>query len=481
MFRLRAFQKQFVRGALAPDVDTAALSIPRGNGKSWLAAYLLERCMTPGDPLHIPGAEYLLCAASIEQARLCYRFVRAALEPVGGYRFIDSTTRLGITHLPSNTKLRVLSSNGKTGMGIVGCPLAVCDEPGSWEINGGQLMADALLEAQGKPQDFDLRLVFIGTLAPMATLPGHWWHDLAMGGSHDSTYTQTLQGDRARWDDWREIRRCNPLVNLPGKPGARLRKKLKQRRAEAWADSRLKARFLNYRLNVPAKDESTMLLSVDDWKMVLARPVPPREGEPIVGIDLGAGRAWSAAVALWQNGRVEALAIASGIPSIVEQEKRDRVPAGTYQKLVDNGSLHVAHGLRVQPPSQLIKEAKETWGRLRGISCDFFRINDLRDCTRGIQVVGRRTRWSESSEDIRALRQQIKDGDIAVYGKARGLLTASLARAMVQPDDSGNVRLIKAASNNVARDDVSSALVQAVGARSRLPKNSGGIYLGLVA
>ena len=33
---LRPFQKRFVKGALAPGVDVGALSIPRGNGKSWL-------------------------------------------------------------------------------------------------------------------------------------------------------------------------------------------------------------------------------------------------------------------------------------------------------------------------------------------------------------------------------------------------------------------------------------------------------------
>ena len=135
--QLRAFQKQFVRRALAPEVDIAALSIPRGNGKSWLAAHLLERCLTPGDSLHVPGSEYLLCAASIEQARLVYRFIRAELEETGGYSFIDSTTRIGITHKASNTRLRVLSSNGKTAMGIVNCPLLVSDEPGSWEVTGG--------------------------------------------------------------------------------------------------------------------------------------------------------------------------------------------------------------------------------------------------------------------------------------------------------------------------------------------------------
>ena len=135
---LRPFQRQFLRRALAPGIDTAALSLPRGNGKSWLAAHVLTRALTPGDPLHVAGTEYLLCAASIEQARLCFRFVRSNLEATGEYRFLDSSTRIGIAHKASNTRLRVLSSNGKTAMGIVGCPLAVADEPGSWEVGGGQ-------------------------------------------------------------------------------------------------------------------------------------------------------------------------------------------------------------------------------------------------------------------------------------------------------------------------------------------------------
>ena len=141
---LRPFQRRFVARALAPGVDTAALSIPRGNGKSWLAGHILTRCLTPGDRLFQDGGEFLLCAASIEQARMTYRFVREALEPAGGYRFIDSTTRIGILHKATNTRLRVLSSNAKTAMGVVGCPLVVCDEPGSWETVGGELMHDAL-------------------------------------------------------------------------------------------------------------------------------------------------------------------------------------------------------------------------------------------------------------------------------------------------------------------------------------------------
>ena len=41
-----------------------------------------------------------------EQARLTYNFIRAALEPTGAYRWIDTATRLGATHKASNTKLQ---------------------------------------------------------------------------------------------------------------------------------------------------------------------------------------------------------------------------------------------------------------------------------------------------------------------------------------------------------------------------------------
>ena len=294
-----------------------------GNGKSWLAAHLLQRALTPGDELHVAGSEYLLCAASIEQARLVYRFIRAELEPGGGYSFIDSTTRISITHRASNTRLRVLSSNGKTAMGIVNCPLLVADEPGSWEVNGGTLMYDAITTALGKPGS-PMRTVFIGTLAPAMS---GWWHDLISDGSTSTTYIQALQGKVEAWDSWPEIRRCNPLTAI-SKP---FRKRLLVERDAARVDSRLKARFLSYRLNRPSGDESEVLLTVADWETVTAREVPERVGRPIVGVDLGGGRAWSAAVAVYSNGRVEARAVAPGLPDLDEQERRDRVPAWYLQ------------------------------------------------------------------------------------------------------------------------------------------------------
>lgn len=472
---LRPFQRRFVRAATRSGVDTAVLSSPRGNGKSWLAGHLAGRVLNPKDNLFVPGTESVLCAASVEQARIVFRFAREALEPMGGYRWLDSNTRIGVLHKETNTRLRVISSSGKTAMGLVRCPWAICDEPGAWQVNGGQLLHDAIQTAQGKPGS-PLRAVYIGTLAPAT---GGWWHELVEGGSHGSTYVQKLQGDSKTWDQWPTIRKCNPLTMI----SARFRGKLLEERDAARADSRLKARFLSYRLNIPSGDESTMLLTVDDWTRMSSRPVPERRGRPVCGVDLGAGRAWSASTAVYKSGRVEAIACAPGIPSLQAQEKRDRVPAGTYRKLAAGGSLLVAEGLRVQPPAQLVKEIRSRWGSPAMIVCDRFRVAELQDAAPGVRVVPRVTRWSDAAADIRALRKGAKDGPLSVAEDSRLLLAASLSAAMVQNDDQGNTRLSKRGTDNQARDDVAAALVLAAGAWERSNGAPGRTwnYRGMVA
>ena len=415
--------------------------------------------LSPADPLFRPGTESVLCAASIEQARIVFRFAREVLEPTGEYRFLDSATRAAITHKPTRTRLRVIGSSGRTAMGLVNCPWALCDEPGAWEVRGGQLMADALETAKGKPGS-PLRSIYIGTLAPAMS---GWWRELIEGGTRGSTVVHALQGDVEKWDQWPTIRKANPLTAI----SPAFRKKLLEERDAARRDSRLKGRFLSYRLNVPSGDESTMLLTVDDWARVTARPVPDRDGPPVVGIDLGAGRAWSAAVALWRTGRMEAIAVAPGIPSLEAQEKRDRVPRGTYAKLVESGALRVAAGLRVQPPGQLARAAVDAWGEPARIICDRFRLAELRDHVNGARIVPRVTRWSEASEDIRAVRKFALDGPLACPPSSRALLTAALSVAMVRTDDQGSVRLAKRGTNNEARDDVAAALTLAAGSLAR--------------
>ena len=474
--KLLPFQRIFLSAVENPRYDIVALSGPRSLGKTFIAGLTLDRCLTPFDTLNQPGQSYILGAASVKQARLTYQFVREVLEPTGEYRFIDSSTRLGITHLESNTKLRVTSSNGKTAFGLVNVPICVIDEPGALELAGGQLLFDALSTAIGKVGS-KLKLILCGTLAPGATSSGHWWWDLVNDGTIGSTHVQYFHGELETWDKWPTIRKANPLVAVD----AGFRAKLLEERDAARADTRKKAQFLSYRLNIPTRDEAEMLITVDDWKRVEAREIPAPEGRPIVALDLGGGRAWSAAVCVYPSGLIDAIAVAPGIPSIEDQETRDRVNRGTYLRLVDDGLLLIADGLRVPHPRQLWSAVLSEWGKSYKVMCDRFRLADLQDAIKGgANIEPRVTRWSEASADIRALRKHSKDGPLAVVPHARNLIAASLSVAQVQNDDQGGTRLIKRGSNNQSRDDVAAALTLGAGAWERRQQSKGSVRsLGL--
>ena len=476
--KLLKFQRTFITNAIRPEVKTAALSIPRGNGKSTLAGHLVARALTPDDALFHRGTESIIVASSLEQGRIVYKAARDIMRENLGldqldddikvnasdlgpdYSCSDSLTRIRIVHKSSKTAVQVRGANARGLMGLVKCPWVICDEPGSWKPIDGLLMWDAIDTAHGKPESV-MTVILIGTIAP--TMTG-WWPELLERGSRGSRYVQSLQGNRERWDDLQHVHTVNPLLAKFPEGRAQLR----EERDEARNDTRLKARFLSYRLNVPTADESEVLLTVEDFKLATARDVAPPTGQPIVGVDLGQNRSWTAAVAIWETGRIEAMAIAPGIPDLAEQEKRDTVPRGTYQKLHDMGVLDVADGLRVPEPTHLWEDIKARWGVPAAIVCDRFRLPLLQDAVQGACYIDPRiTRWSDAVFDIRSLQKGFKDGPFSVEESSRPLLIASLAAAFVKNDDQGNTRLSKRNSDQKARDDVAAALTLAAGGWGR--------------
>lgn len=72
--KLATFQKQFVKGALADDVNVACLSIGRGGAKTALSAGIaLGAAMGKLDPQ--PRREILIAARTRDQARIAFDFV----------------------------------------------------------------------------------------------------------------------------------------------------------------------------------------------------------------------------------------------------------------------------------------------------------------------------------------------------------------------------------------------------------------------
>ena len=172
---LRAFQRAFIRGATAPGIDTAALSLPRGNGKSWLGGHLIARILDPADKLFRPGTESVLLAASIEQARVVFRFARDMLGE-DGYRYLDSATRCAITsRFDPDPAARDWEQMGKTAMGLVNTPWAICDEPGRMGGQGGRVACTMRSRARRASRARRCARSTSGLWRPPC--PG-WWHDM---------------------------------------------------------------------------------------------------------------------------------------------------------------------------------------------------------------------------------------------------------------------------------------------------------------
>ena len=106
---LKGFQNRFISAVLRPGIRRAVLSLPRGNGKSWLAGFLASEALRPGGALFRAGDENVLLSGSFNQARYTFRFAKGLLGE-SGYTYQDNKQQMGIHHLASGTRLLVKSS-----------------------------------------------------------------------------------------------------------------------------------------------------------------------------------------------------------------------------------------------------------------------------------------------------------------------------------------------------------------------------------
>ena len=458
---LLPFQKRFLRAVRSH--PCAILSVPRGNGKSSFAASLLQACLTPGSSWHQPGRESFLIASSVAQARrTTWGILRAAIEDDPAYRVLDTAQNCTAKHKASGARVSIVASIGKRAYGIVNAPLIIGDEPAGWE-NGEELW-EALWTSLGKPQEVPTRLLLVGTLAPAQ--PDAWWPALVAAGTTPRRHVTCLRGRDDRWDQTSEIRKVNPLMWR----FTASRRTLLAERDDARQNPAAEDSFKRQRINIPGVNADESLLTQADLAGILPRPVPPRHGRPVVGIDLGDSPSWSAAVAIWPNGRTEAVGLTAGIPDLDKQEKRDQARRGSYARMVANGTLLVADGLHQQPPGLLIDRVL-AWDPVI-IMGDTFRKRALLDAIRGrCRLNVRRVLWKESTEDIGALRKAARDAALAFHEPARSILAYGLSRAEVRQDEQGNKRLVKKGGKQSLRrrDDIAQALLLAAGAHDRRP------------
>ncbi|HEY8215134.1 MAG TPA: terminase large subunit [Methylocystis sp.] len=459
--RLAEFQRQFVAGALNPANMVAALSIGRGNAKTALSAGLaLGAVMGEWDKQ--PRREVIFAARNRDQAKIAFNFVCGY---VGGLpkakrdKFnIRRGSRLEVEFDGNGGGLaRCVAADGRSILG--GAPvLAILDERAAWEKDKGDELENGILSGLGKRGGKALIISTSG--ADDANSFSRW-----LDNPPDGTFIQEHRpAPGLPADDLESLLVANPgaLEGIGSSPEWLL---AQARRAIARGGSALSSfRNLNRNERVCA-DNRSVLVTVDEWLSAEVAPdaLPPREGECILGVDLGGSRSMSAAALFWpRTGRLEALGTFPGNPSLSDRGAADGVGA-RYVEMKDRGELSVL-GENVVPAGPWLASIMRLADDAT-ISCivgDRFRHAEFMEAMQkaGLRApfIARGMGFKDGSEDIERFRAALFERKIKVAPSL--LLRSAFADAITLIDPAGNHKVTK--SRSCGRIDAACASILAV-------------------
>ena len=173
------WQGRFVRGAFAPGVQSAALSVARGNGKTALLSGIAAA--TLDGPLAVQRGETVIVASSFEQARIAFEHVLAfmggKLENHKRWKVWDTAQQARVEDKLTGARVRCIGSDPRRAHGLAPV-LVLADEPAQWPESTGERMVAALRTAAGKQPHS--RFVALGT---RPADPEHWFAKALNGGA----------------------------------------------------------------------------------------------------------------------------------------------------------------------------------------------------------------------------------------------------------------------------------------------------------
>lgn len=464
--KLAPFQKQFVRGALAPDVNTAVLSIGRGNAKTALAAGIALGALL-GEWDRQPAREILIAARTRDQAQIAWRFVAGFAtslpDEVQRGLIFRRSPRLEIEWEGDGGGhfVRAIAADGKSALGSAPT-LVLMDERGHWPLDRGDELEHALMSGLGKRGG---RALLISTSAADDTHPFSKWIDDEQPG----VFVQEHRPAPGLPVDDRE----SLLIANPGAKhgiGSSLEwLEAQARRAAARGGSALTS-FRLYNRNERVSGETRdLLLTVDEWLACEVTELPAREGPVVIGIDLGGSASMSAAAFYWpQTGRLEAVGAFPSFPSLADRGAADGV-SGRYVEMQDRGELAVLGDRTVPVAPWLMDVVRHVAGQpIAAITADRYKQSELAEAMQraGITapVVWRGQGFRDGGEDCERFRRAAFDG--LVKSKPSLLLRSAFADAVCLRDPANNLKLAKARSKG--RIDAASAAVLAVAEGARM-------------
>ncbi|MXY96386.1 MAG: hypothetical protein F4Z29_01235 [Gemmatimonadetes bacterium] len=470
------WQERFIRGVFRPKIQTAAMSIARGNGKttlvSWLAGAVVD------GPLNHRNAKVVVACASHEQGRGIHKAVVDLIPDAKTSKqwSVWTNNRYRIVNNDTGAELIVLGMNPGTSHGLIGATLLLADEVAQWPKNRRAEMWNALTTTLGKSPG--CRLVALGTRPD----------------DSDNPFTKLLDGEadfvaeyrsRAKktWHSDAAIRAANPsLDHFPA-----LRQVIERERREARRDPVRLAAYRAYRLNQGTSELELrdVLIDAGAYEGLETETAWTPGAAHGLGIDLSGGHAWSAAaaVSLEAGGLVDGMAL---WPSTVDVKDRSKAEGIDYGRMIRAGDLLQIPGPTVSA-DDVVAEAFDRWGRPVFIVADHYRRHELEHHLEAHgysedagNLVFRRMGWQDGGEDLRAFRRLAAAGEISF--RTTLLMRESFAAARTTADTVGNEKMAKETERSTrGRDDVAAAAVIASGEverREREPQGQGARWYG---
>ena len=462
------WQKKFLKNAFAPGVSEAGLTMARGGGKTtFLAA--TGCAFLEADGVVEPASDIVIVASSMDQGQIlfdhCQRFL-GDKKLRSDYSMRNNTNLLRLINKHTKVRLRVLSSNPAALHGSAPS-LILADEVAQWGHNRIDKMLAALRTSLGKIPNS--RMVCLGTRPDSPSHPFEIYLKMAEYSQIHAATKHDLKHKPWQLNTWVK---ANPSLRHDTRHLFKdLFDQYKKEAETAKKIPELYAQFAALRLNAGVPDViDNVLLTLETWERIAGKA--KQVGKPYWGIDLGGTAAASAIAAYYpETGRLETVAAFGNIPDLHDRGTRDGV-GSLYIRAKENRELFTIGG-RAVPIDELLRIGIERFGRPYSISCDRWRLGELKDACEmiGLRVPidERGQGYKDGGQDVRIFRRAIAEGVVKVP-KGQLFLTAAMSEARVTTDPAGNAKLAKSGEGKRqrARDDAAAAAILAVSSGIRL-------------
>lgn len=464
--KLAPFQRDFIAGALDPEIQYGMATFARGQGKSALTAGIaLGSVMGVWDSQ--PSREILIAARTREQARIVWTFVRDFIECLPedeqAQFIVRQNPRLEIEYTGNNGGIiKAIAADAKNALGSAPT-LVVCDEIGHWTEPKGSELYSSLESGIGKRQG---KMLLIST---SASSDQHLFSQLLDDPPSRSFVIEHRPEPGLPLDDVESLRLANPGAEYG--VGAPLDWLIEQGQRAAKRGGNAAANFRLYNRNERvASEQREMLLQVDDWLAceVAEEELPPREGPCVIGIDIGGSSSFSGVAYYWPaTHRLECLATCPGNPSLEDRGTNDRV-GSRYVEMNQRGELSTMGDLTVPIAPWLEKVMAHVEGcNVVALTMDRYKQAELQEAVNkaGIRapLVWRGQGFRDGSEDAGRLQRAVWDGKVKHVPSL--LMRSAFGAAVVIRDDANNLKVTK--SKSLDRIDAASAAILAVAEGAR--------------